>query len=101
MAKPGNEDHGTILVVDAQPDRRRDLLERLAARGMTPIAPRTPLEQIDALTRAQLHVTVCMLAPANDLGGVLADSFPWVTATEISDDLDLAVDRAIAAWNVA
>jgi hypothetical protein len=96
-----NQDHGTILIVEAEPDRRRDLVERLAARGMTPIAPRTPLEQIDALLRAQLHVTVCMLAPKNDLGGVLADSFPWVTATEISDDLDGTVDRAIAAWRVA
>ena len=31
---------------------------RLAARGMTPLAPRTPLEAIDLLTRTQLHVNV-------------------------------------------
>ena len=44
--------------------RRVELATRLAARGMTPLAPRTPLEAIDLLTRTQLHVNVCLLAPS-------------------------------------
>jgi hypothetical protein len=85
-------------VVDELGPRRRQLIDRLAARGMTPLAPRTPLDTIELLTRAQLHVTVCMLAPASDLGAILADSFPWVTATAIDDDLGRTVDRAVDAW---
>ena len=44
--------------IDDQMGRRADLIARLAARGMTPLAPRTPLEAIDLLTRSQLHVNV-------------------------------------------
>ena len=33
-----------ILVIDDRPARRVNLATRLAARGMTPLAPRTPLE---------------------------------------------------------
>lgn len=87
-----------ILVLDEHAARRRELIDRLAARGMTPLAPRTPLDTIDLLTRSQLHVTVCMLAPASDLGAMLADSFPWVTATTIDDDLAQTVERAVDAW---
>lgn len=87
-----------ILIVDELGPRRRELIDRLAARGMTPLAPRTPLDTIELLTRAQLHVTVCMLAPASDLGAILADSFPWVTATAIDDDVVRSVDRAVDAW---
>ncbi len=93
------EHRGTILIVDERVERRRDLIDRLSARGMTLLAPRTPLETIDALTRAQLRVTVCMLAPANDFADILEETFPGVTATEISDDLDSTVDRAIDAWH--
>lgn len=88
-----------VLVIDDRRDRRRDLVSRLATRGMTPLAPRTPLEAIDLLTRAQLHVDVCLLAPhATDMHGVLVDSFPWVTTAVITDDLDATVVRAIDAW---
>src|SRR5262249_34687357 len=52
-----------ILVIDENSDRKRDLITRLADRGMTPLAPKTPLEAIDLLTRSQLHVGVCLLAP--------------------------------------
>src|SRR5690606_12728528 len=48
-----------IMVIDDRPARRVNLATRLAARGMTPLAPRTPLEAIDLLTRTQLHVNVC------------------------------------------
>jgi hypothetical protein len=88
-----------ILVIDDRGDRRSDLVSKLATRGMMPLAPKTPLEAIDLLTRTQLHVDVCLLAPyATDMHGVLADSFPWVTTAEISDDLDATVVRAIDAW---
>lgn len=93
-----------ILVIDDRSARRVNLATRLAARGMTPLAPRTPLEAIDLLSRAQLHVNVCLLAPSfghsvAELRALVADSFPWVTTTEISDDIEATVDRAIEAWS--
>jgi hypothetical protein len=93
-----------ILVIDDRPARRVNLATRLAARGMTPLAPRTPLEAIDLLTRTQLHVNVCLLAPSfgqsvDELRSLVSDSFPWVTTAEISDDVELTVDRALEAWS--
>jgi hypothetical protein len=93
-----------ILVIDDRAERRTRLITQLLDRGMTPLAPRTPLEAIDLLTRAQLHVDVCLLAPgfgvpSTDLAAVLADSFPWVTTSEITDDLDSTATRAIEAWS--
>ena len=92
-----------ILVIDDQASRRTTLIERLVSEGMTPIAPRTPLEAIDLLTRSQLYVSVCMLAPgfgveSTDLATILSDSFPWVTTAQISDDIDDTATRAVAAW---
>lgn len=93
-----------ILVIDDRPSRRVNLATRLAARGMTPLAPRTPLEAIDLLTRTQLHVNVCLLAPSfgqsvDDLRTLVSDSFPWVATAEISDDVEATVDRALEAWS--
>jgi hypothetical protein len=92
-----------ILVIDENLDRKRDLISRLADRGMTPLAPKTPLEAIDLLTRSQLHVGVCLLAPgfgvpSTDLRAVLTDSFPWVSVAEITDDLEATTHHAIDTW---
>ena len=92
-----------ILVIDDRTERRASLIERLSIRGMTPLAPKTPLEAVDLLTRAQLHVSVCLLAPgfgvpSTDLAAILSDSFPWITTAEICDDLDATATRAIDAW---
>ena len=92
-----------ILVIDDQHGRRSKLIAALSKQGMTPLAPSTPLEAIDLLTRAQLHVSVCLLAPgfgvpSTDLVTLLSDSFPWVTTTEITDDLAGTMDRVIIAW---
>jgi hypothetical protein len=92
-----------ILVIDENSDRKQDLIARLANRGMTPLAPRTPLEAIDLLTRSQLHVGVCLLAasfgvPSTDLRAILSDSFPWVSVAEITDDLDATAHRALDTW---
>jgi hypothetical protein len=93
-----------ILVIDDRPAHRVNLATRLAARGMTPLAPRTPLEAIDLLTRTQLHVNVCLLSASfgqsiEELRSLVSDSFPWVTTAEISDDVELTVDRALEAWS--
>jgi hypothetical protein len=93
-----------ILVIDDRIARRTDLVTRLAARGMTPLAPRTPLEAIDLLTRTQLHVNVALLAPsfghtAGELRALVSDSFPWVSTAEITDDVEATVDRALEAWS--
>ena len=74
------------------------------ARGMTPLAPSTPLEAIDLLTRTQLHVNVCLLAPgfgqpSPSCARCVSDSFPWVSTAEITDDLEATVDRALDAWS--
>jgi hypothetical protein len=93
-----------ILVIDDRSERRSSLIKELAERGMTPLAPRTPLEAIELLARSQLHVDVCLLAPGfgvptTDLVAVLADSFPWVTTAEISDDLEATATRALETWS--
>lgn len=93
-----------VLVIDENSDRKRDLIARLADQGMTPLAPKTPLEAIDLLTRSQLHVGVCLLAPgfgvhSTDLRAVLADSFPWLSLADITDDLDATTHQALDTWN--
>ncbi|HSD89662.1 MAG TPA: PilZ domain-containing protein [Kofleriaceae bacterium] len=88
-----------ILVFDDQRSRRIELATRLAARGMTPLVPRTPLEAIDLLTRTQLHVNVAILATGSELATLLAESFPWVSTAPLSDDIDATVERAIDAWS--
>jgi len=93
-----------ILVIDENSDRKRDLIARLSNRGMTPLAPKTPLEVMDLLSRSQLHVGVCLLAPgfgvpSNDLRAVLSDIFPWVSVAEITDDLEATTHQAIDTWN--
>jgi len=95
-----------VLVVDDRNARRTDLVARLVARGMTPLAPRTPLEAIDLLARSHLHINVCLLAAgfghsADQLRSLVAESFPWVTAADISDDVEATVEAAAAAWSRA
>jgi len=95
--------HRPVLVVDDHSARRGELCTRLAGRGMTPLAPRTPRAAIDLLTRAQLHVDVCLLAPGqairqSELAKLLAESFPWVTTSEITDDVERTVERVVRAW---
>jgi hypothetical protein len=92
-----------VLVVDERLARRRDLAARLGARGLTPLVPKTPLEAVDLLARAQLHVAVCLVAPsfgqsAAELRTFVTDAFPGVSTADISDDLDATVERAVAAW---
>lgn len=87
-----------VLILDGERSRRVALATRLAARGMTPLVPRTPLEAIDLLTRPQLHVNVAVLMATSELHGVIADSFPWVSTAAISDDIDATVQRAVDAW---
>jgi len=90
-----------ILVLDDQPTRRSDLVVKLAVRGMTPIAPRTPLDALDLLSRADLAIDVALIAPSvgGDVSSALIDSFPWLTTAEISSDLDATVQRGIDAWS--
>lgn len=95
-----------VLVVDDQLGRRADLVARLAARGMTPLAPRTPLEAVDLMSRSHLHINVALLAPSfgqssSDLRELFAESFPWVTATDISNDVEATVDAAAQAWSTS
>ena len=95
-----------VLVVDDQLGRRADLVARLAARGMTPLAPRTPLEAVDLMSRSHLHINVALLAPSfgqssSALRELFAESFPWVAATDISNDVEATVDAAAQAWSAS
>jgi len=91
-----------ILVIDDRDDRREALTRVLTNHGMTPLAPRTPLDAIELLTRPELHVDICLLAPGGlagtNLAAVIEDSFPWVQTTEIDDDFETSAGLAIAAW---
>ncbi|MBL0219020.1 MAG: PilZ domain-containing protein [Myxococcales bacterium] len=87
-----------ILVIDSHEARRTRLIDRLVDRGMTPLAPRTPLETIELLNAAHLTISVCLLTRGADLEDVLADAFPWVTTSEITDDVEATVARAIDTW---
>jgi len=92
-----------ILVIDDQQPRRSRLIAALAKAGLTPFAPQTPLEAIELLTRAQLQVSACLLGsgfgvPTAELAAMLSESFPWVTTTEITDDLRSTLDRVIETW---
>jgi len=93
-----------VLIIDDDVERRGDLLDLLSARGMTPVAARTPLDAIELLTRTQLHISVCLLAPSfghsfAELRALVSDSFPWVSTAEISNDLEQTADRAAHAWS--
>ncbi len=91
-----------VLVVDKQTDRRASLIASLSARGMTPLAPTTPLEAIDLLARSHLHINVALLgAPSTEIRDMLSENFPWVTATEISNDVEATVTAAAAAWSAS
>lgn len=92
-----------ILVIDEEVPRRVELVTHLASRGMTPLAPHTPLEAVDLLARPQLHIQVCLVAPSfghtlDELRAQLCESFPWLSITEISADLEATIDRALEAW---
>lgn len=93
-----------VLVIDDNVKRRASLLALLETQGMTPIAPRTPLDAIDLLTNGYLAVSVALLAPSfghslEALEHLVSDSFPWVRAAEISDDVQATVQRAQHAWS--
>ena len=101
-----------VLIIDDDEPRRRRLASAIGARGMTPLVPRTPLEAIDLLSRARLHVAVCALAdrfadiPHAELRAFLAEGFPWVRTLSIAneghDDAEAELaDRAHAIWHEA
>jgi hypothetical protein len=93
-----------ILVIDEQAARRRELVNLLAKRRMTPLAPKTPLEAMDLLSRSHLHVNVCLIAPSfgqttAELRALVSHSFPWVKIVEISDDVSKTAEQAATAWS--
>jgi hypothetical protein len=93
-----------IMVIDENSDRKRALITRLSSEGMTPLAPRTPLEAVEMLNSSPLHVGVCLVAPgfgvqSTDLRDALNDSFPALSLADITDDLDETTHQAIDTWN--
>lgn len=95
-----------VLVVDDDPARREAIGDALRARGMTSLAPRTPLDAIQLLSRAQLHIPVALIAsrfgsiPGAELERFLQGTFPWVEQVAITGDgaVVVAVTRAAQIW---
>lgn len=90
------EDSGrAILVLDDSGERRTHLMARLADRGLPSVAPKTPLEAIDLLSRSSPRLA--LVAAETPMHGFLADDFPWLNTAEITDDLDDTIDRVVVA----
>jgi hypothetical protein len=92
-----------IIVLDENETRRSILVSRLRACGMTTLAPTTPLEAFDQLSRTQLHGCVCLLAPCFGqsivgLRNVICETFPWAVTNVIGDDVDATLGHALASW---
>lgn len=83
-----------VLVVDDQEARRAVLIERLVDQGLTPVTARTPLETIELLTRDE--IALCVITAGADLEPLLADEFPWIATSTITDDMDATVSGAMA-----
>jgi hypothetical protein len=96
-----------VLIIDHDEVRRRRLAVQFGALGMTPLVPRTPLEAIDLLSRARLHVAVCAVAerfadiPSSELHAFIAEGFPWVRTLTIDQHEASLADRAHAIWQRA
>jgi len=92
-----------VLVIDDNQRRRAMLHALLEAHGMAPVSARTPLDAIAVLTNPHLAVSVALLAPSfghtlDALRHLVSESFPWVRAAEISDDVDETIEAAEHAW---
>jgi len=92
-----------IVILDEMPERRTALVDRLRRAGMTAVAPKTPLEAFDQLTRTSRVGCVCLMTSCFGqsvvgLRNVIAETFPWVATNVIGDDVDATVDRALASW---
>jgi hypothetical protein len=93
----------TLLVIDSDVERRARTAEALSASGIMPIVPRTPLEAIDLLSRARLHIGLCTIGkqfaeiPAIEIRQFLAEGFPWVRVLDAADEPAATVARAVAA----
>lgn len=92
-----------VLVIDDNQRRRAMLHALLEAHGMAPVSARTPLDAVAVLTNPHLAVSVALLAPSfghsvDALRHLVSDSFPWVRAAEISDDVDETIEAAEHAW---
>jgi len=83
-----------VLVVDDQEARRAVLIDRLVDQGLSPVTAKTPLDTIELLTRDEIGL--CVISPGADLEPLLADEFPWIATSTITDDMDATVSGAMA-----
>jgi DNA-binding NtrC family response regulator len=83
-----------VLVVDDQEQRRAVLIDRLVDQGLTPVTAKTPLDTIGMLTRDEIGL--CVMMEGADLEPLLADEFPWIATSTITDDMDATVSGAMA-----
>lgn len=83
-----------VIVVDDEAPRRNELIDRLVAAGLTPLAPKTPLDSFDLLSRAEPGDPV-LVAPS--FSEAVADTYPGFDTHDITDDVEDTVSRAIAS----
>jgi len=84
----------SVIVVDDEATRRAQLIERLTAIGLTPLAPMTPLDSFDLLSRTDAG-DVVLVAPT--FAEAVADTYPGFETHGISDDVEDTVARAVAS----
>jgi hypothetical protein len=83
-----------VIVVDDEAPRRDQLIDRLVAAGLTPLAPKTPLDSFELLAAREPEDTV-LIAPT--FAEAVADTYPGFDTHDITDDVEDTVSRAIAS----
>lgn len=88
----------SVIIVDDEARRRGQLIDRLTAAGLTPLAPKTPLDSFDLLSRTEPGDMV-LLSPT--FAEAVADTYPGFDTHDITDDVEDTVSRAIASLSPA
>lgn len=88
----------SVIVVDDEAPRRTQLIDRLTAAGLTPLAPKTPLDSFDLLSRTD-ESDIVLVAPT--FAEAVEDTYPGFETHAISDDVDDTVARAVASLSPA
>ncbi|MGE3762121.1 MAG: hypothetical protein AB7L94_07710 [Kofleriaceae bacterium] len=94
LRRPPRASGRYVIVVDDEAPRRDQLIDRLVAAGLTPLAPKTPLDSFELLSRTEPEHPV-LVAPS--FSEAVADTYPGFDTHDITDDVDDTVSRAIAS----
>ena len=92
-------DNDKTITVDCAKDKKVMIVGNGAKITMNGTCEHLMISGNDAkVTGSAANVMVSGNSSKLDLDATLADSFPWVTTTEIDDDIETSAGLAIAAW---